>query len=635
MLRAYILPFAVLLFCTACQSDQSAATTDEDIQQYTIEQFMDNESLFGSSFSPDGSRILVTSDRSGIFNAYTIPVTGGDPEPVTNSDSSSVYGVSYFPDDERIILQMDNNGDELFQLFIRNTDGTVQSLTGVEGSRATFYGWAHDGESFYVGWNQRDNRFMDVYEVPVATLEPQMLFEMQSGENFGGISPNERYMAIVVPITTSDTDLFIHDFETDSRTKVNTMQGGFSPTDFSVDNQYLYYTTDADGEFSKLYRYDIQNGERTEVESADWDITYAYFSHGGTYRVAGINADGKTEIRLFNTTTTEAVPFPEFEAGDIQNINISRDEAQMTFYVGSSASPSNLYVYDFSSGDYQQLSNTLNPEIEANDLVTAEVVRFKSFDDLEIPAIYYKPKQASPDSQVAALVWVHGGPGGQSRQSYNAQLQYFVNHGYAILAVNNRGSSGYGKTFYKMDDQRHGEEDLRDVIAGRDWLAQQSYIDSTQIGILGGSYGGYMVMRAMTHTPDAFEVGIDIFGVTNWLRTLRSIPPWWESFKDALYEEMGDPNSADSVRLYNISPLFHADQVKNPVMVLQGAQDPRVLQVESDEMVEAIREQGVPVEYVVFEDEGHGFRKKENRIEAYGKVLEFLDRYLKQKELKG
>ncbi len=187
------------------------------------------------------------------------------------------------------------------------------------------------------------------------------------------------------------------------------------------------------------------------------------------------------------------------------------------------------------------------------------------------------PHQASPANPVPALVWVHGGPGGQSRRSYFPAIQYLVNHGYAILAVNNRGSSGYGKTFYKMDDQNHGDKDLRDCIEGKNWLQDQPQIDQENIGIIGGSYGGYMVMAALTFQPEAFEVGVNMFGVTNWLRTLKSIPPWWESFKDALYEEMGDPYTEDSVRLYNISPLFHAEKVTKPLIVLQGAQDPRVL----------------------------------------------------------
>ena len=204
-----------------------------------------------------------------------------------------------------------------------------------------------------------------------------------------------------------------------------------------------------------------------------------------------------------------------------------------------------------------------------------------------------------------------------------------MNHGYAILAVNNRGSSGYGKTFYKMDDQNHGDKDLKDCIAGKDWLAEQDYIDGSKIGIIGGSYGGYMTMAALTYAPEEFEVGVNIFGVTNWLRTLKSIPPWWESFKEALYTEMGDPNTEDSVRLRQISPLFHADKVTKPLIVLQGAQDPRVLKVESDEIVAEVKKNGVPVEYVLFEDEGHGFVKKENQIQAYGSVLKFLDKYLK------
>jgi dipeptidyl aminopeptidase/acylaminoacyl peptidase len=170
---------------------------------------------------------------------------------------------------------------------------------------------------------------------------------------------------------------------------------------------------------------------------------------------------------------------------------------------------------------------------------------------------------------------------------------------------------------------------LKDCVKGKDFLAGTGVVDMERIGIIGGSYGGYMVMAALTFTPEEFDVGVNIFGVTNWLRTLNSIPPYWESFRKALYEEMGDPNTADSVRLYNISPLFHTANVTKPLMVLQGANDPRVLQVESDEIVAGVKANGVPVEYVLFDDEGHGFRKKENEIVGYGKVKDFLDKYLK------
>jgi dipeptidyl aminopeptidase/acylaminoacyl peptidase len=225
---------------------------------------------------------------------------------------------------------------------------------------------------------------------------------------------------------------------------------------------------------------------------------------------------------------------------------------------------------------------------------------------------------------------MHGGPGGQSRVGYSSLLQFVVNHGYAVLAVNNRGSSGYGKAFFAMDDRKHGDVDLKDCIWAKKFLKSTGVIDENKIGITGGSYGGYLTMAALTFAPEEFEVGVNIFGVTNWLRTLKSIPPYWESFRKALYAEMGDPNTIDSVALHNKSPLFFADQVKKPLMVLQGANDVRVLQVESDEIVAAVRKNGVPVEYVVFDDEGHGFRKKENEIEGYGKMLNFLDQYLKK-----
>jgi dipeptidyl aminopeptidase/acylaminoacyl peptidase len=181
-----------------------------------------------------------------------------------------------------------------------------------------------------------------------------------------------------------------------------------------------------------------------------------------------------------------------------------------------------------------------------------------------------------------------------------------------------------------MDDKRHGEDDLLDCIKAKDYLATVDWADTSQIGIIGGSYGGYMVMAAMAFHPEAFDAGVNIFGVTNWIRTLRSIPSWWEANRKALYEELGDPYSEDSVRLHKISPLFHAQNVARPLMVLQGANDPRVLQIESDEIVAAVKNNGVPVEYVLFPDEGHGFRKKENEIKGYGDILTFLDKHLKK-----
>lgn len=605
----------------------------QDFQEYSIEQFMDNEAVFGSSFSSDESKLLIGSDKTGIYNAYTLDIASGDRDTLTNSTDKTIRPASFFPHDNRILYMSDNNGDEIDHIFVRNEDGSEQDLTPDPNGKASFAGWSDDKKNMYYLSNKRDPQFFDFYKMDIANFESEILYENSEGYNIEGMTNDERYMAFTKSVTTNDSDLFLLDKTTGEMKKLNDSQAAHSVADFGVDDKFMYYLTDDGAEFQYLVKYELATGDKEKVMQEDWDIWYSYFSETGKYNVVGINADATTELKIYETATGKQIDFPDIDGKEITSVNISESEKLMAFYAGSSNATSDLYIYNFESGDYKQLTNTLNKNIDVDHLVTGEVVRYKSFDGLDIPAILFKPHYASADNKVPAIVQVHGGPGGQSRNSFSAMYQYIINHGYAVLRVNNRGSSGYGKTFYKMDDQNHGEGDLQDCVEGKNYLAGLDWVDADNIGILGGSYGGYMTMRAMTAAPDDFKVGVNIFGVTNWIRTLRSIPPWWGSFKDALYLEMGDPNTQDSVRLYEISPLFHADKIKSPVMVLQGATDPRVLQVESDEMVAEMKKNNVPVEYVLFEDEGHGFRKKENKIEGYGKIIKFLDAHLKNEEL--
>ena len=354
------------------------------------------------------------------------------------------------------------------------------------------------------------------------------------------------------------------------------------------------------------------------------------FSWNGRYLVVGVNADASTQVTVTDLQTGREVKLPEFPSANVTGVQFSRSGRQVAFYVAGDSSPANLHVMNLASGRQRRLTNSLNPKVKQEHLVDSEVIRYESFDGLEIPALLYKPHGASADNKVPAMVRVHGGPGGQCRVGYNSVVQFLVNHGYAVLAINNRGSSGYGKTFYHMDDKQHGEIDMQDVVYARRYLESLDWVDGEKVGIIGGSYGGYLVCAALAFQPEVFDVGIDIFGVTNWVRTLSSIPPWWASARDSLYSELGDPAS-DLERLRRISPLFHAQNIRRPLLVIQGANDPRVLQVESDEMVAAVKENGVPVEYIIFDDEGHGFRNKENRITAAEAYLEFLDTHLRKK----
>lgn len=623
--RHFIPVLLLLIIFSGCKTESY-----KEVPQYSIEQFMNTTRIFGSAFSPDESKILFSSDETGIYNAYTVPVSGGEPTQLTHSTDDAVLAISFFPHDERILYRGDKGGNEIWHLYVREFDGSTRDLTPEEKARAVFYGWSHDDKSFFFGWNKRDPKFMDIYEMDVESLTPQLLYQNDAGYNFGGISNDKNYMALSKSITRNNSEMYLMNLITGELKHLSPHEGeiNYNPVAFSPDSKTLYYLTDEGSEFTYLQKYDIVSGEKTTVEQTDWDIMYGYLSETGKYRVVGINEDARTVIRIYDTESNEPIDLPKVH-GNITSVNISKSESKMAFYMNGSTSPNNLYIYDFGTARYTKLTDTMNPEIKPADLVEAKVIRYKSFDGLEIPALLYRPHQIKPGEKVPALVWVHGGPGGQSRIGYSDAIQYLVNHGYVVLAVNNRGSSGYGKTFFKLDDMKHGEDDLDDCVKAKDFLAETGYVDAQRIGIIGGSYGGYMVLAGLAFRPDEFALGVDIFGVANWVRTLQSIPPWWEAFRESLYKELGNPET-DLEYLKRISPLFHADQIKKPLLVLQGANDPRVLKVESDEIVAAVKKNGVPVEYVVFDDEGHGFRKKENRRKGWQTILKFLDTYLKE-----
>lgn len=627
-----ILCLSALLILSSCKKEAEAPPKDIalNLKSYTIEQFMDNEAVSGGSFSHDNSKLLISSNRTGIFNLYTISSKGGEYQQITASDSSSIYAISFFPNDDRILFSSDGNGDELNHIYMIDLNNVITDLTPHKGAKSNFYGWSHDKKSFFYGSNKRDSKYFDVYELNISDLTSKLIYENTDGSEFGGISPDKKLIALSKPINTNDNDLFIYNLATQEKIQINDSQSANNPQDFYKTNEELFYTTDADSEFSYLMSYNIATKAKKKVLEKYWDISGVGITNQGKYMVVYVNNDGKNEIEVIEMATNKSIKLPDFGDKSITSVSFSNDEKWMRMYVGGSNIPSDLYTYNFESKEQYKLTNVLNKAIDENHLVTAKVIRFQSFDGKMIPAIYYLPHQASETNKVPAMVWVHGGPGGQTRQNYNPLIQYMLNQGYAVLAVNNRGSSGYGKTFYQMDDLNHGEGDLQDCVEGKNWLATQPEIEGSKIGIIGGSYGGYMTMAALTYTPEEFAVGVNIYGVTNWIRTLKSIPPYWESMRKSLYLELGDPYTEDSIRLKRISPLFHTDKVTKPLIVLQGSQDPRVLQVESDEIVEGVRKNGVPVEYVLFEDEGHGFVKKENQIEAYSKILEFLDEHLKK-----
>ena len=614
-----------LIITIGCNESQKI-----DFENYDIKEFFNNVAISGGYFSSSSDKLIYSSNESGIYNIYEVNINNGVVSQLTHSEKESFFIRSYVPNSDAFLYSADKGGNEISHLYLQKRDGDVLDLTPGENEKSSFYKWSKDNTTLYYLSNKRDSRYFDLYKMAVRDWKSTLIYENNNNMSVSSISDNEEYLLLSNSITTSENKFFLFDLSSGKVSEISSAPGSYSSAGFSVDNKSFFYITDVGKEFAYLMEYNIGSGDSSVLFETNWDVMYSYLSKSEKYRVIGINEDGKNILKVYNEFANKEIKFPSFEDGDIIGLEFSETENKLRLSVGSSKMPNNLYVYDLNDKSLIKLTNSLNQNIDSKNLVNAKVVRYKSFDGLEIPAIFYKPLRGSKNNKVPALVWVHGGPGGQSRMNFNPLIQYLTNQGYAVLAVNNRGSSGYGKTFYKLDDKNHGENDLKDCIWGKKWLQELEYIDQERIGIIGGSYGGYMTMAAMTFTPDEFKVGVNIFGVTNWIRTLKSIPSYWEASRKALYDELGDPYSADSIRLKKISPLFHASNVKNPVMVLQGANDPRVLQIESDEIVAELKKNKVPVEYVIFDDEGHGFRKKENQLEGYRKIKNFLDYYLKE-----
>lgn len=626
------LTFILIFTLMACGGNQASM---EQHKTYSAQQFFTTTDFrVGSSskniFSKINGDMIITSNETGVFNAYRVDVSSGARTPLTNSTDQGIYAISWFPNDDRFLFQQDGNGDELTHIYLSNKDKSIIDLTPGDNVKAGFAGWSADQKSFYVFTNERDSSAFDMYSYDANDYNRELLYKNEEGLELADISDDGRWLVYVKNNSNADSDLYIVDLKASNPKldHITAHQGNieYASLGFSPDNKELIYATNEFGEFRQAWKYSMASGKKSLLIAEDWDVMYVSFSPSGRYQISAINNDASTDVTLIDLSSNKEMTLSGIPEGDLSQIRFNRDESGFVFSLNQDTSPSNLYHIKL-GGTPKKLTNALNPEINDMHMVEGEVVRFSSYDGVEIPGILYQPKNASAANPVPALVWVHGGPGGQSRKGYSAAIQHLVNHGYAVYQINNRGSSGYGKTFYHLDDLKHGEADLGDVVASREFLSSFEWINGDRIGIIGGSYGGYMVAAALAFEPESFDVGINIFGVTNWVRTLESIPPWWGSFRTALFAELGDP-STDKDRLTAISPLFHAEKIIKPLLVVQGANDPRVLQVESDELVERVMANDVPVEYVLFDDEGHGFRKRINRVTASEAYLSFLEKYL-------
>lgn len=593
---------------------------------HKAEQLMKNINYSLPSISPDNLKLLFASDEDGVPNVFEMDIFDLSVAKLTDYPDPS-YPIGYLPDCQSFLFTSDQGGNEQDHIFLNRGEETI-SLTESKAAKASFLSWNKDRSGFYYLWNKRDPRFFDLWYMDLQNLEPRSMYE-NNGFVVSSVSRDGEFVALNRINDMNDGDVYVYDVVSKTKQLISEHSGDARhyAVAFSSDSSSLYFLTDYGHEFMYLKKYELKTQEDETVAWFDWDISMVRLSSSGRYLALVVNSDGRSVLRIRDLLSDEEYEVNQLPEGQVMSLEFSADGRFLTFVADGSSVPGDVYLLEVDTGSLRRMTEALNPEVSLEDLVEATVERFDARDGLPIPGILYRPHNASEENRVPAVVFVHGGPGGQSVLSYRPMFQLLVNHGFAVFCVNNRGSSGYGKSFFRAADHKHGEIDLDDCVSAKEYLASLDFVDSERIGIIGGSYGGYMVLAALAFRPDVFTVGVDIFGVSNWLRTLREMPAWWGAERNALLKKIGDPETEED-HLRRISPLFHADKIKNPLLVIQGANDPRVLKVESDEIVEKVRNNGVEVEYLVFDDEGHGFRKKKNQIQANDAVVEFLKKHL-------
>ena len=615
------------LLCLAPLGIAAAA----DASPIPIEQLMSVSGYSGISFSPDGKTLLVATAKSGIGNLYTAPASGGPLTPVTSSTTETIDEIGYFPADDRILYSSDQGGNELFHIYERDPGGQSHDLTPGPGHKSQFVTWAPDGKSFYLVTNERDPHFFDLYRYDATTYARERIFDNTAGYQVEAVSPDGHNVALSRIVDNATTVGYLYDTTTKVLSPVAPPTPGVTtvPRAFTPDGAAVLYTTDRDAEFKYLVRQELKSGHTHVVFKSNWDVDGARYSSDQRYLLVRTNEDARAVMRVLDPTTYDVLVTPQSAPAAVIDMTVARGQPLAAMILSDGDTPGDVVLLDLKTGEMHRVLNSLDGKIAKDDLVLAQHVRFKSYDGLAIPGLLYEPHDAKPGDKRTAVIWVHGGPGWQSREPFDPLIQYLATNGYVVYEINNRGSTGDGKTFYHLDDHKHGNVDLDDVVASKKMLVATGFVDPDKIVISGESYGGYMVLAGLCFRPKAFAAGIDLFGVSDWVRLLNQTPPWWDDLRRLLFTEMGDPRT-EQPYLQSISPLYHAEQIQRPLLVLQGANDPRVLPTESKAIVDAVEANHVPVQYVLFPDEGHGFRKPANQIKAYRTIKSFLETYVDQ-----
>lgn len=595
---------------------------------YDIERYLNIRSAHTPSVTHDGDQLAFLLNSTGVPQVWTVAGPQKWPQQRTFFEERVTF-VSSSPERNELIFGKDEGGNERAQLFLLDLDtGEIDGLTGMPEAKHRWGGWSHDGDRFAFASNRRDEAVFDIY-VQSRTArgdEATMVYEGDGWLSVAGWSPSDDRLIVHEARASFDHDLHVLDLETGSLTSLTDHPDDhrYASPSWGPNGRYIYLVTDEDVDTLELARIDTERGDLETVRTGgDWNVDAVAVDDETGRLVYSRNVDGYTEYTIGtldeegDIADERAVDLLEGVAGGVSFFP-GGDRFATTAH--SREMNPNVYVIDCSDGTRSRWTDASTAGIPREVFRSPEVVHFESFDGREIPALFTLPENPDP-GETPVIVDIHGGPESQRRPSFSTVQQYFLDRGYAVFEPNVRGSSGYGRQYTHLDDVENRMDSVADIAAGLDWLEDHEAVDPDRFVAMGGSYGGFMVLASLTEYPDRWAAGIDIVGIANFVTFLENTGDWRRELREAEYGSLDD----DREFLESISPINNIERIEAPLFVLHGENDPRVPVGEARQVAQRAEDTGVPVRTLIFDDEGHGFAKLDNRIEAYTAIAEFLD----------
>lgn len=588
-----------------------------------FEQFAAVRVIGQPAFDPAGDRLAYIANTTGQQNLWVMPSRGGFSTQVTALSTHRVIEFAWSPEGDRIAFTADRHGDEMYQVYVIDADGGwPRQLTDAPEAQHSLAGWTPDGRSIVVSANDREPSEVDPQRIDAHTGERDRL--MTGGQYYAHeVSPDGRLLTLVEFKGNTEQDILLFDLETREVRNVTAHEGDsvFMPASWARNSGGFYLHTNHGREFQALAFYGLEQDAWQYIHAPDHDVELFELADDGRTTLASINVDGASGLQAYDMTVGEEIELPELPFAVVQGFSLHPSERRAVLEVGRPTEAANLYHFDFEGG-LRPLEQSMLGGIDPDDLIEPELTRFESF-DRPIPAWLYRPEGEGPHPVVLSI---HGGPEHQERPTYAyaGLYQYLLSRGIGVLAPNIRGSTGYGRAYQKLIHRDWGGDELEDIRHAAEYLRGMDWVDRDRIAIYGGSFGGFATLSALSRLPEYWSVGVDVVGPSNLVTFAGSVPPHWRPFMKAL---VGDPEE-DREMLEARSPITYVERILAPLLVIQGANDPRVVQAESDQMVERLRERGLEVEYYVDPEGGHGASDREGRLRWYGMIAAYLEERL-------